>query len=418
MTLFSVAMRSVLSRRLTTSLTVLAIALSFALVQVVDIVRSGARSSFTNTISQTDLIVGARTGNVQLLLYSVFHLGNAANNISWQSYQALSEHDAVEWIVPLSLGDSHKQYRVIGTTDEFFSRYRFAQDSHLSFASGKSFEELFDVVIGADVAQTLNYEIGTSLVIAHGLESFVAHDDLPFRVSGILQKTHTPVDRSVYVSLQALEAVHRDVSALRESLGDVVPAQHLFRKVDLTPKAITAALVGVKDKIQIFGLQRDINEYRPEPLTAIIPGVTLSELWRVTGLAEQALRLVAWAVLLAALLGMIATFVAGLTAREREFAILRTIGAAPQHVVILILVEVFFLVFIALIVSIILVGLILVGANPFLQDGFGVSLPPITGISEQWRTLLFFVVVAPLAALVPAYEAYRKTITSQLARKF
>ncbi|MDX1540865.1 MAG: ABC transporter permease, partial [Geminicoccaceae bacterium] len=132
--LFKIAWRSLLNRRLTALLTMLAIAISVMLVLGVEKVRNGARTSFANTIAGTDLIVGARAGDVQLLLYSVFRIGNATNNITWQSYQDIAARPEVAWIVPLSLGDSHKGFRVLGTTTDYFEHYRFRGDRGLSFA--------------------------------------------------------------------------------------------------------------------------------------------------------------------------------------------------------------------------------------------------------------------------------------------
>ena len=115
------AIASLLARALTVGMTILAIALSVALYLGVEKVRTGAKASFADTISGTDLIVGARSGSVQLLLYSVFRIGNATNNITWESYEDIASQREVEWIVPISLGDSHRQFRVMGTTPEFLS---------------------------------------------------------------------------------------------------------------------------------------------------------------------------------------------------------------------------------------------------------------------------------------------------------
>ena len=204
---------SLRARALTVGMTILSIALSVTLFLGVEKVRTGARASFADTISGTDLIVGARSGSVQLLLYSVFRIGNATNNVTWQSYQDIADQDAVDWIVPISLGDSHKQFRVMGTTPEFFKRYKYRGDRDLDFAQGRTIGDLYDTVIGADVAKTLGYKVGDPIVVAHGLASFTEHDDQPFRVSGILAKTGTPVDRTVIVGLDAIEAIHVDCAA-------------------------------------------------------------------------------------------------------------------------------------------------------------------------------------------------------------
>jgi putative ABC transport system permease protein len=204
------ALGSLLARALTVAMTILAIALSVMLFLGVEKVRTGAKASFADTISGTDLIVGARTGSVQLLLYSVFRIGAATNNMTWESYQDIAARDAVDWIVPISLGDSHRQFRVMGTTTEFFERYKYRSGQSLAVREGTVMDDLFDATIGADVAETLGYSVGDPIVVAHGLASFSEHEDQPFRISGILEKTGTPVDRTVIVSLEAIEAIHVD----------------------------------------------------------------------------------------------------------------------------------------------------------------------------------------------------------------
>ncbi len=282
------ALRSLHARALTVAMTVLAIALSVALFLGVEKIRTGAKASFADTISGTDLIVGARSGSVQLLLYSVFRIGNATNNITWESYQDIANRPEVAWIVPISLGDSHRQFRVMGTSRGFFDHYRYRQGRGLAMADGLVMDDLFDAVIGADVATTLGYGVDQPIIVAHGLASFSEHKDQPFRVSGILEKTGTPVDRTVIVSLEAIEAIHVDWQGGAQILGQSTPVEKI-RQMTLTPKAVTAALIGVESPLRTFALQRAINTYREEPLLAILPGVALQELWGIVGVAERAL---------------------------------------------------------------------------------------------------------------------------------
>ena len=138
---------------------VASIAISVALLLGVEKIRTEARSSFASTISGTDLIVGARSGDINLLLYSVFRIGNATNNISWESYQDITSRPEVAWAIPISLGDSHRGFRVMGTNGDYFEHYRFARTRALTLAEGKPFAEVFDTVLGADVAAQLGYQL-------------------------------------------------------------------------------------------------------------------------------------------------------------------------------------------------------------------------------------------------------------------
>ena len=340
MPIVRLAWKSLLNRRLTAGLTLLSIALSVTLLIGVERVRVETRESFAHTISGTDLIVGARSGGVQLLLYAVFRIGNATNNISWKSYQDIAALPNVAWSLPISLGDSHRGYRVMGTTEDYFRQYRYARDRGLTFDQGHAFDDLYDTVLGAEVAEALGYQLGDSVVIAHGANDvrFARHEDKPFRVAGVLKRTGTPVDRTVHVSLEAIEAIHIDWRGGAPLPGLSTSAEKARHK-DLTPRAITAALVGLESKIATFQVQRTINDYAEEPLTAILPGVALSELWGITAIAENALLIVSGFVVVVGLFGMLTALFTGLNERRREMAILRSVGARPMHVFALIMGE-------------------------------------------------------------------------------
>ena len=416
MILFRLAFQSLVSRRLTVGLTVFAIALSVALFLGVEKVRTGAKASFADTISGTDLIVGARSGGVQLLLYSVFRVGNATNNVTWESYQSIVARDEVEWSVPMSLGDSHRGFRVLGTTTEFFERYKFRGNRSVSFADGKVFDDLFHAVVGSDVAAQLGYSQGDEIVVAHGIASFTEHDDKPFRISGILDKTGTPVDRTVFVSLEAIEAIHIDWRGGRRSRETVSAAE--VREMDLTPKAITAALIGVKSRLQVFRLQRWVNKYPGEPLLAILPGVALGELWGIISVAETALVAVSAMIVVTALLGMVAMIFSGLNDRRREMAILRAVGAPPWAILVLLATEAALMCFAAVVVG---VGMLYTGLfflRSYVDATFGLYLEIGMPSGRELATLGLVILVGTLVSFAPAWRAYQLSIADGMQVRF
>jgi putative ABC transport system permease protein len=407
--IFRLALGSLLARALTVAMTILAIALSVMLFLGVEKVRTGAKASFADTISGTDLIVGARTGSVQLLLYSVFRIGNATNNMTWESYQDIADRDAVDWIVPISLGDSHRQFRVMGTTSEFFQRYKYRSSQSLAVREGAIMDDLFDATIGADVAETLDYSVGDPIVVAHGLASFSEHEDQPFRITGILEKTGTPVDRTVIVSLEAIEAIHVDWRSGAQIPGQSTPADAI-RQMELHPAAITAALIGVKGRLQVFGLQRSINDYAEEPLLAILPGVALQELWQIVGIAETALIAVSAMVIVTALIGMMATIFSSLNERRREMAIFRAMGARPRMIFAMLVLEAAVMAAIGALLGLILLYLGLYVAQPLIDSAFGLWIPidPPT-LREAW-VLIAVILSGAIVSMVPAIRAYRMSL--------
>ncbi len=410
------AIASLFARALTVGMTILAIALSVALFLGVEKVRTGAKASFADTISGTDLIVGARSGSVQLLLYSVFRIGNATNNVTWESYQDIAARPDVDWIVPISLGDSHRQFRVMGTTQAFFEHYKYRQGRSLGVADGVIMDDLFDTVIGADVAATLGYSVDDPIIVAHGLASFTEHKDQPFRVSGILEKTGTPVDRTVIVSMEAIEAIHVDWQSGAQIPGQSTPVD-VIRGMDLTPKAVTAALVGVESPLQTFALQRAINQYPEEPLLAILPGVALQELWGIVGIAETALLAVSAMVVVTALIGMMATIFSSLNERRREMAIFRAMGARPATILGMLVLEAMVMAAAGAMLGLALLYIGLIIAQPIVDSAFGLWLPiDAPTLREAW-VILGVICAGAIVSLVPALRAYRMSVADGMIVK-
>ncbi|MDM0004016.1 ABC transporter permease [Variovorax sp. J22G73] len=414
--LFSIAWRSAWNRRFTLALTVFSIALSTFLLLGVERIRTELRENFASSVSGTDLIVGARTGSTQLLLYSVFRIGAATNNISWKSVQALQAHPGVDWVVPLSLGDSHRGFAVLATSTDYFTRFRYGDKQLLKLREGKPFNELFDAVVGAEVADKLGYHVGQKITLAHGSgELNVAeHADKPFTVVGVLARTGTPVDRTVHIGLAAMEAIHLEWVGGAPMPGVHIPAEQV-RKFDLTPKNVTAALVGLKNRAAVFGVQRWISTYTGEPLMAILPGVALDELWSVIGIGENALLLMSALVALVSLAGLVSVVMAGLNERRRELAVLRAVGAGLRHVLALLALEGAMVTVLGVLLGVVMALLGIALLSPWLQAQFGLTLSLSEPTLNEWLLMASLLVAGWLASLLPGIRAYRLSLADGLS---
>ncbi|WP_287810316.1 ABC transporter permease [Pseudomonas sp.] len=418
MYLFRLAVASLANRRFTAFLTAFAIALSVCLLLAVERVRTEARNSFASTISGTDLIVGARSGSVNLLLYSVFRIGNATNNIRWDSFQHYAHDPRVKWAIPMSLGDSHRGYRVLGTDQSYFEHYQYGRHQNLAMAAGRFFAtDPFEVVLGAEVANALHYKLGDTLVLAHGTAaiSLVKHDDKPFTVVGILKRTGTPVDRTLHISLGGMEAIHIDWHNGVPARGAGRISADQARNMDLTPSAITAMMLGLNNKISTFSLQREINDFVGEPLLAILPGVALQELWSLMGTAEKALFVVSLFVVLTGLIGMLTAILTSLNERRREMAILRSVGARPWHIASLLVLEAFALALCGIGAGLALLYAGIAGAQGYVQANYGLYLPLSAPTAYEWSLLGIILGAALVMGAVPAWRAYRQSLADGLS---
>ncbi len=413
----TLALKSALNRKGNVILAIVSIALSITLLLSVDTIRKQSKQSFLNTVSQTDLIVGARSGPINLLLYSVFHIGNATNNMHYDSYQAIQKLREVDWVIPLSLGDSHKGFRVIGTETVFYQHLRFGDEQALSFTQGQPFDDLYDTVIGANVAKKLHYQVGDKIVLSHGTSAFgnPKHDDKPFVITGILAPTGTPVDNSVQVSLQAIEAIHIDWQSGTRSPLKISAKQ--TRKLSLKPKQITAIMVGLKNPIYTFKMQRTINQWRSEPLMAILPGATLAQLWKSIGIFEKILLAIAAMVLVSALIGMLITLLSTLNERRREMAVLRAIGMHSWDIIKLFAIEAALIMAAAIALGILGLYALLAVSLPFIASHYGFHLNFALLDGEQFIVLSIAFVLAVLLSLVPGWLAYRQSLADGLTVK-
>lgn len=416
--LLQLAARSAWNRRFVLSLVVASIALSTLLLLGIERIRHEVREGFSQSVSGTDLIVGARTGPVQLLLYSVFRIGSATNNIRWQSVLDLSQHKAVAWTVPISLGDSHRGFSVVATSAGYFEHFHYGDHQPLVLAQGRPFADagVFDLVLGAEVAQRLSYRLGDRVVLSHGDGAIAANDhaDKPFTVVGILARTGTPVDRSLHISLAGMEAIHLDWIAGVPLPGTAVSAEQALQQ-DLTPRNVTAVLVGLKSRAAVFSVQRRIGDYRDEPLMAVLPGVALDELWEVVGAGERGLLAVSVLVSVVSLAGLVAVILAGLNERRRELAILRAVGCGPRTMLALLAIEGALVTLCGVLLGLLGGALLLATLGGWFQDRFGFALTLSLPAANEWLLMAAVLAGGWLASLVPGWRAYRLSLADGLS---
>jgi len=438
--ILSLALKSLRNRKVSIFLTVLSIAVSVSLLLGVERIRHEARTNFANTISGTDLIVGARTSPVQLLLSSVFGLGDATNNIRWESYQAIAGHPGVAWSIPISLGDSHAGYRVLGTTGAFFKHFRYGRDQALKMHTGDWFTAADGAVLGADVADKLGYRLGSAVVVAHGsgAVSFIRHDEHPFQVTGILSRTGTPVDRTLFAGLAGIDAIHAGMGPAHSQKHDplAAPANKRHhedhardahyaeheRELDQAahanthdhagyePATLTAFFIGLKSRSAALSVQRMVNEYADESLTAIMPAVALQQLWEIVGVVEKVLLAVSALVVVACLAGMLVAILSTLNERRREMAILRAVGARPMHVLALIVGEAALLTLMGVLLGIAIFYGMLTVAQPLILSWSGLLVSAAALSSQELLLIAIVCLAGVLIGLFPGYRIYRYSL--------
>jgi|TARA_B110000977_G_scaffold142114_1_gene180296 putative ABC transport system permease protein len=403
------ALQSLLDRKGSVALAVLAMSVSIFIFLGVEHIRHQAKESFSRSVSGVDLIVGARTSRINLLMYSVFRIGSPTNNIHWDTYQSIADNSHVKWTIPISLGDSHKGYRVLGTSEDYFEYFSYGRQQPLVFSSGRKFENIFDVVLGSEVAEKLGYQIGDELILAHGIAatSFSLHKNRPFSVVGIMAATGTPVDQTLHVSLQAIEAIHSNWQQDTKTSGsDTLKAAR--EDITLQPKSITAIMLGLKSKVTTFRIHRAINNYADEPLMAILPGVALSELWQMMSLLENILLLVSTLVFIAACLGVCAMLLSSIRERNGEIQLLRVIGAPPYFLFFLIQLEALLITVLSCIIGGVFLALCLLLFRDYLVSNYGLYIEIKLLSQSSFYVFLTLISASLLIAVIPSMGGYRQ----------
>jgi putative ABC transport system permease protein len=408
------AIRSAWHRRLVLSLVAASMALSAFLLLTLERVRADLRDGFAQSVSGTDLVVGPRGSGLQLLLQSVFHVGAATNAIRWRSAEAVAAHPAVAWTIPLAFGDTVQGFPVVATTPAFLERFRHGDRRALALAQGRWFDGGHGAVLGADVARQLSLAVGGTLTLAHGDGALAEndHDDEPFTVSGVLERTGTPVDRAVYVPLAAMQSLHRP------KLGGIeLPVMPRLDGAAPEGPPLNAVLVGLRQRAAVFAVQRDVSEMRTEPLMAVLPGVALDELWQVVGAGERALQAASALVAVVSVAGLMAVILAGLEPRRRELAILRAVGARPSQIVGLLLAEGALLTLAAMAIGLAAHFAAVAALAEPLRLRTGLSLTLAWPGAEAWLTMAAILFGGVVASLVPALRACRLSLADGLVPK-
>ena len=466
---FTLVIQSLLNRWLSCLLIILTLAFSISLFFTVSRIQESVRSSFQNTISGVDSVVAARGGDLQILLNSVFLIGEPNSTIRWSTFKDITDNNKMNWAVPITLGDSHKGYRVIGTTNNYFKEIKYSSGKNIEFLSGNSFNDVFDVVLGNAVANKLKYNLDAEIIITHGLsdvgevhtflsekenhsdhadhddhadeehdnhDDHVDHDDhakheehdnhedhadegheghnhenLGFKVTGILKPTGTPIDNAVYISLAGIEAIHTGWIG-NQKVIDVSIEQ--IMQSELKPKTISAIFVSLKNRTQVFQFQRDVLNYKEEAISSVMPGITLSRLWALTGNVDKAFKIITFFIIIIALLGMIAMTIAGLNGRRREMAILRSVGASPTNIVSLLLVESIIISLISCAIGYILMIIIFSIGKDYLQNNYGIFINSFSIKNYDLQMIISIICAALIATIVPAIQIYKNTLRDGL----
>jgi len=390
------------ARPLQTALSLLLLALGVGTIVAALLVVSQIEERMGRDARGIDLVVGAKGSPMQLILSGIYHLDAPTGNIPLSEAQALAKHSLVKRAMPLALGDSWKGYRIVGAGPEYPAHYGAKP------AAGRLYEKPMEVVVGAEVAARTGIGVGARIVGAHGVGGEgEEHEGSPYQVVGALGRTGSVLDRLVLTPIQSVWQVHSEHGAAHEAQAG--PGED-----DDEDREVTVLLVQYASPLAAALLPRQINSQ--SELQAASPAYETARLFRIVGAGLEALRAFAAVLILAAGLSVFIALYTALEERRYDLAVMRTLGASAGRLFGLLLLE-----GIALAALGALLGLVLGHA---FASALGIWMeaaqqPPVTGLTfriEELAILAIALAVGLVAALIPAWRAYRTDVARVLAQ--
>ena len=404
MNLASVSLGYLRARRLSTALNVLLLALGVATITLLLLATSQLEERMQRDARGIDLVVGAKGSPMQIILSSIYQLDVPTGNISWKQAQEVARHRAVKKTIPLALGDNYRGYRIVGTHHDYVALYG------ARLAQGELWQAPLDAVLGSEVAATTGLAVGATFAGAHGLGGRAGehvHDDKPYRVVGVLAPSGTVADRIVLTDVASLWAVHAD----QHDIKDVARIAELLPDDE---KELTALLVQYATPLAAAMLPRYINQN--SDMQAASPAYETARLFNIIGVGVDVLRGFALVLVFAAGLSVFIALYNALNERRYDLAVMRTLGASPGKLLLLMLFEGLLLALVGAVLGIVLGHALTELLGFALAQAKQVTVTGWAWLNAELWLVVMALAVGALAALLPAWRAYRTDVAATLAR--
>ena len=424
MNILHLSWKNILNKPLNLVLNLVLFALGVGLISLLLLVNVQLEDKFEKNFAGIDLVIGAKGSPLQLILSSLYHLDAPTGNMPVSESKAFlnPKHPIFKSAIPLSLGDSHRGYRIVGTNTGFIDLYE------AKFADGKLFEENMEVVVGATVAKNLNIKLGDEFKSSHGLiedENLVHEDAAPFKVVGILEKTGSVIDQLIVTKTQSIWVVHDEHDHEAEESTEHNEAEHDHEHEEaehsedlpLTSyedKSITSLLVKFKGRnIQALNMARNINENTN--FQAATPAIEINRLYTLLGVGEEALKAMALLIIFVSGLSIFISLFSSLRERKYELAVMRTLGARPGFLFQLIIFEGIIIAVLGYFCGIALSHGSMVLLADFLEKSYRYDFSAAIFLKEEIYIFGGSLVIGVIAAIIPAFQASKTDIHATLA---
>ncbi len=413
MNLLQLAWRNLMRHRLTTSITALAGALALVQVLLISSLDAQGYRTFTMGAPGYEAVVGARGSAFQLVLNTIFQLDTSPGNLSWKDFAEIKNTKGVLRAVPMASGDNYKGFRVVGTSEQFFTdppeggiRYQVAP-------GGRFFsQDRREAVIGQFVARTTGLQVGSTFHPSHGLEEAGSHEhDEEYVVVGILENTSSPTDRVLWIPLEGILRMTGHV--LRGSGKQFQPKPG--QEIPEEESELSAVLLDLVSPQVGFQLSEKVNQEGKTATIAFPIGRVVSEVYQKLGWAQKILNLVSYLTMVVAAVSIFASIYNTLNERRREFAVFRALGMPRLQLLAMILLESSGIGLASVLLALPIYVVSMSAVAWLVQRQVGITLEVGFVSAQILMAPVLTLLLSTLAGLVPAANAYRTDVASTLA---
>uniref|UniRef100_UPI00404B8B00 ABC transporter permease n=1 Tax=Flavobacterium sp. TaxID=239 RepID=UPI00404B8B00 len=410
------AWRNIWFKPLNTALSIILLTSSVAIITVLVLLEKQFEEKFSSNIDGVDLVLGAQGSPLQLILSSVYQVDAPTGNISYDSAKVWMQHPFVKKAIPLAFGDNYRGFKIIGTTPDYLEKYG------AKLSEGKQFENNFEVVIGAEIAQKLNLRIGNEFFGSHGdAAEGEVHEQYAYKIVGIAKKTGKVVDNLILCNIPSvwqMHGEHEEENPAHGEEGHVHKENEALHSEDFTldkkGMEITAVLLQFRNKMGIIMWPRIIAQNTK--MQAASPAIEINRLFSLFGVGIEALRYLAYGIMLISGISIFIALFNTLKERKNEFALLRVNGAKRIQLLKLVMIESLLLCVVGFIFGTILGRVALVLISNASEEDFKLGFNPYEFIWQKEGVLfLLTITVGIIAALIPAIKAYNLNISKTLA---
>ena len=427
--MYKLAWRNTWFKPLNTSLSIILLASSVAIITVLILLEKQFEEQFSSNADDIDLVLGAQGSPLQLILSSVYQVDAPTGNINYDSAKVWMRNPFVKSAIPLAFGDNYLGYKIVGTTPEYISKFGGKIDK------GIIFKENFEVVVGYTIAKKLNIKVGDSFFGSHGDRAEgEKHEEFAYKVVGSAAKTGKLIDNLIVCNIVSIWAMHNSHDhENQEEHNDEANHVHnetcnhhdnldnntttkTIKKVDIAEEGqeITAVLIKFKNKMAFFTWPRLIAQNTK--MQAVSPAIEINRLFSLFGIGLQALQYLAYGIMVISGISIFIALYNTLKERKYEFALLRIHGASRKQLLLLVIIESLILCVIGFIFGTIIGRIALVCISRTSEDEFKMAFNPLEFVWQKEGVLFIVtILVGIIAAAIPAIKAYRMNISKTLS---